>query len=517
MVSELGIWGFMKAAPIRFKCIAFLLPLDLVFSVLGSLALLYLVRDNPPVVIASMRLALVTSHSIKIILWLFAVLILLRRENARSIGRAPFLVAIIFAVCWGLLPGAVFLSSDAQLSGQTIVFSSLATCLAAFSLVYPLMEWLLTEVSERLALEALAKGEFLLENSLPLRTRLTLMGFALAMAPIFWMSSVMEISDAGSFVFMFTASLWAPLTAWFFAAAAMVRLRRIGEKVSPIIAQGNLSGREKLPQIRRDEIGRLAADLNEMISRLYESDTRIRKALESRDDFISVASHELRTPLTALQLNLEILVSDAEVVVSDKARFHERKAAMFRQIRRLKNLMESLLDLTAIRSGGYSLDLKTVDFKKIVSTVIDEYRFEAKRNGQEIQLEVAGPLTGTWDPVKLEQLVTNLLSNALKYGDSKPVTIKLVGDQKQVTFTVTDRGIGIPEAKIETIFERFGRAVTPRHYSGFGLGLYIAHHVVAAHGGQITVQSEEGKGTTFKVTLPRAPGTCDMDEGKCHS
>jgi signal transduction histidine kinase len=113
-------------------------------------------------------------------------------------------------------------------------------------------------------------------------------------------------------------------------------------------------------------------------------------------------------------------------------------------------------------------------------------------------------IVGRWDRLRLEQVVTNLVSNALKYGERKPVDIVVSSNGFSATLAVRDQGIGIPPEHLERIFGRFERAVSSRHYGGLGLGLYIAHHVVEAMDGSIRVSSRPGHGSTFEVTLPLA-------------
>src|SRR5207237_6771978 len=127
----------------------------------------------------------------------------------------------------------------------------------------------------------------------------------------------------------------------------------------------------------------------------------------------------------------------------------------------------------------------------------------ARESGSTLVVRAPDRLVGVWDPMRVDQVLTNLISNAVKFGAGKPIEVALQGDDAAVRLVVADRGIGISKDKIASVFERFERAVSVRKYGGLGLGLYIARQLVEAHGGRIEVQSEPGQGSTFIVQLPR--------------
>ncbi len=134
--------------------------------------------------------------------------------------------------------------------------------------------------------------------------------------------------------------------------------------------------------------------------------------------------------------------------------------------------------------------------------MVDRFREEAARVGTELRLTSEGPVQGAWDRLRLEQVMDNLLTNALKYAPGKPVEVSVRAEDGWARFTVRDHGIGIAQEDVDRIFGRFERAVPLAHYGGLGLGLYLVQQFVHAHGGRIRVQSARGEGSTFTVELP---------------
>jgi PAS domain S-box-containing protein len=223
-------------------------------------------------------------------------------------------------------------------------------------------------------------------------------------------------------------------------------------------------------------------------------------ALRERDEFISVAAHELRTPLTALQLKLQGLERG---LVRDADKKTERLEGAVRQTERLARLIDRLLDVSRIAQGRLELSPEEFDLSTLVRQVADDFRDPAANARVLLELQLPEKAEGTWDRLRIEQILVNLLSNAVKYGAGKPVIVKLEIKDDVVRLTVADRGIGIASQDVNRIFGRFQRAAPTRHYGGMGLGLYITRHIVDAHQGTISVDSAAGEGATFVVELPR--------------
>ena len=223
-------------------------------------------------------------------------------------------------------------------------------------------------------------------------------------------------------------------------------------------------------------------------------------ALRERDEFISVAAHELRTPLTALQLKLQGL--ERGLAAIDARKFQRLEGAV-RQTERLSRLIDRLLDVSRIAQGRLELSPEEFDLAVLVRQVADDFREPAAQARAPLQLELADKAGGSWDRLRIEQLLVNLLSNAVKYGAGKPVSVKLEVEKDRVRLTVRDQGIGIAADDVGRIFGRFQRAASIRNYGGLGLGLFITRHIVEAHRGTITVASSVGEGSTFSIELPR--------------
>lgn len=234
-------------------------------------------------------------------------------------------------------------------------------------------------------------------------------------------------------------------------------------------------------------------------ARLLEETQR---SLRLREEFLVLAAHELRTPLTALLLQLQGL-SRRMAQAGLGHSFTERVDAAARQVARLSDLVETLLDVSRLAAGAMLLTVEDVDLAAVVEEVLGRLEESARAQGTTVALDVQSRPVGRWDRVRLDQVVTNLLTNAIKYGAGKPIDVQVRATEDLAFLSVRDRGIGIPPADLERIFGRFERAHSVRAYGGLGLGLYVARQIVEAHGGRIRAESAIGEGATFVVELPR--------------
>ena len=228
-------------------------------------------------------------------------------------------------------------------------------------------------------------------------------------------------------------------------------------------------------------------------------------AVQVRDEFLSIASHELKTPLTALLLHLQLLArharrgSLANIPPEQMLRLLETGQG---QVQRLSKLVDNLLDVSRITAGRLQLEPEAVDLAVVARDVVARFADETRVGGSPLFLQADTPVTGHWDRLRLDQVVTNLVSNAVKYGAGHPVEVTVEATPTTARLTVRDHGLGIPEEHLATIFDRFERAGRDRSHAGLGLGLYITRQIIQAHGGVIQVSSAPGAGSTFTVELP---------------
>jgi signal transduction histidine kinase len=167
---------------------------------------------------------------------------------------------------------------------------------------------------------------------------------------------------------------------------------------------------------------------------------------------------------------------------------------------RLTRLVTSLLDISRIGAGRLDLEREETDLSEVTREVAERFQEEARRARCELRVDTT-PAVGFWDRLRLDQVVTNLLANALKYGAGAPIDVRVTAQDGRALLTVRDHGIGISEEDQRRIFQRFERAVSQRNYGGFGLGLWIVRQIVEAQGGAVRVESEPGHGSTFTVEL----------------
>ncbi|WP_343073436.1 sensor histidine kinase [Pyxidicoccus fallax] len=262
---------------------------------------------------------------------------------------------------------------------------------------------------------------------------------------------------------------------------------------------------EDMTERRRVEAQRDAGAARERAVR-EQALRETQEAVRARDEFLSVAAHELRTPLTSLRLHLQLLQRQVNAVQPELAKeLAPRSQVLERQLSRLGSLVNTLLDVSRLAAGKLSLEPRDMDLALLVRQMADAFSEEFRRAGSELTLHLDGSLMGVWDPLRVEQVLVNLMSNAAKYGAGRPVEVSLVGDGHTAVLAVKDHGIGISEDGMARLFGKFERAVSERHYGGLGLGLYITRQIVEAMGGTITVRSAQGQGSTFILRLPTQP------------
>ncbi len=233
--------------------------------------------------------------------------------------------------------------------------------------------------------------------------------------------------------------------------------------------------------------------------------TELRRLERVRRDFVANVSHEFKTPLTAIQGFAETLLGGALDDKANRARFVE---IIREHAQRLTRLTDDLLKLSRIEAGRLELEMRPVHVQALVNGCVETARFKAETKGLRILVDLPDGLPPVWgDGAQLGEVLQNLLDNALQYTPSGgQIVVSARSNGHEITFTVSDTGIGIPESELERIFERFYRvdAARSREAGGTGLGLAIARHIVDAHGGRIWVESVVGQGSKFHFSIASA-------------
>jgi signal transduction histidine kinase len=231
-------------------------------------------------------------------------------------------------------------------------------------------------------------------------------------------------------------------------------------------------------------------------------------AIHIRDEFLSIASHELKTPVTSLKLQLQLTqrrVKPEENLAPTPAKLAKVLDISTKQVDRLSALIEDLLDVSRIESGKLSYHFERVDLASLVKETVDRFSDQLQAARCPFEISASQPVKVICDRFRIEQVVANLITNAIKYGEGKPIRISVEPSIQGARIVVQDFGMGIEKSKQAKVFDRFERAISHNNISGLGLGLYITRQIVDAHGGTVSLMSELGQGSTFTVELPEKP------------
>lgn len=293
------------------------------------------------------------------------------------------------------------------------------------------------------------------------------------------------------------------------------RLRKDGTKfwanvvITPLRdATGKLRG---FSQVTRDITERKRAEdklkmAHEGLERRVVLRTQeLNKAVQSRDEFLSIASHELRTPLTILKLQHQLFErqmsrSKDGMVAAEKAL--EVSTITIRQVNQLLRLVEDMLDVSRISTGRLKIQPEKGNLADLVAQTFESFKAQFQATGIQANLIIEEDLLSTFDSQRMEQVISNLISNAIKYGGYTPIEVSSRRKGERIEIYVQDHGPGIPELDQSRIFERFERAVNPNEVSGLGLGLFISRQIVEAHSGTISLDSQPLQKTRFTVLIP---------------
>ncbi len=237
------------------------------------------------------------------------------------------------------------------------------------------------------------------------------------------------------------------------------------------------------------------------------------EAARAREEFVSLVSHELKTPLTVIKGYIQVLERYLNKPEWEHERIITTRERLFTQVTRLELLVSDILDVSRMQRGRLDLNLTPdTDLVELAQLVADRFDDAIERRpDHEMIVHASGPVRGQWDPLRLDQVFSNLLSNALKYSpDGGPIEVSIQADQHDATVRIEDQGVGISDEEQARLFQPFQRgAAASRGISGTGLGLYITRQIIEQHGGSISVSSAPGESTTFTFCLPLIP---DIDE-----
>lgn len=256
---------------------------------------------------------------------------------------------------------------------------------------------------------------------------------------------------------------------------------------------------------QRNEVRRQLTELEAKERQLRETQEELQRALKMRDDFISLVAHELRTPLNTLHVEsqlrqLQLNKGMAEAFSLDKIQAMVTRDA--RQIQSMIRLISDMTDVSRIQSGKLSIHVAPVDLSSLLQRIVGDLSQQAQAAGSPLRLNVEPGIVCHCDEIRVEQIIINLLTNALRYGAAQPVDVELHRVGKYFEVLVRDQGLGIDPAEQERIFDKFERAAGKDVCDGLGMGLYIARQLAEAHQGSLTVESQLGEGATFTLRLP---------------
>ena len=261
------------------------------------------------------------------------------------------------------------------------------------------------------------------------------------------------------------------------------------------------------PYILRSKIAILVELFRRNILKVENYQREADEAIKLRNEFLTVASHELNTPITSLKLQLQMLRrsldKNQEIEKNDmEVRIENTINASIKQVDRLISLVQIIVDVSRLEEGDFNFVFSPSDMNLLIQEVAEKFKEMLSNSNSELILKMSPDLSMVWDKTRIEQMITNLLINAIKYAPGKiELAARPVGSS--IIIELKDHGNGIPEHKLKKIFDRFERATTNESVSGLGLGLFIVKKIVEGHMGKIEVKSSPEEGTTFRVILPK--------------
>lgn len=256
---------------------------------------------------------------------------------------------------------------------------------------------------------------------------------------------------------------------------------------------------------QRVEVKRQVEALEQSRRELRATQAELERSVQMRDDFMSMVAHELRTPLNTLFLETQMRgmqLDKGNLAAFSEENLRKMVARDGRQIQSMIRLINDMVDVSRIRSGKLSIRPAETELAALLNRIVSDLAQRTEAAGGTIELDAPNEVAGVWDEFRVEQIIINLLTNALRYGGSKPVTITLKRRDEWAEIVVRDQGVGISAEDQLRIFKPFERAGTKDVREGLGLGLYIARQLAESHGGTLDVDSAPNQGAAFRLALP---------------
>lgn len=249
------------------------------------------------------------------------------------------------------------------------------------------------------------------------------------------------------------------------------------------------------------------SELQSVQKDLLQTQKALKDAIKSRDEFLSIASHELKNPMTILKLQTQQLqrqLKRARNLNDYRPKIEQAMDKFNEQVSALNRLIEDMLDISRLKTGKLKIIPYQCDMGELIFENVNTFSEQMKLEGYPPAVVILnGNLMGNWDKMRLSQVLNNLMSNAIRYGNQNTITIKAEELNDKIRVSISDNGIGISKEDQLRIFEKFERATLASEERGLGLGLYITFNIISAHKGKLWVESEPGKGSTFSFELPK--------------
>ncbi len=249
-------------------------------------------------------------------------------------------------------------------------------------------------------------------------------------------------------------------------------------------------------------IALVGSNIERTLSKKNILNETLRHAIHGRDEFLTIASHELKTPLTSLKLQTQIILKNLAGPELNPVKVGQMLEQSNKSIDRITRVVNDMLDISRLANGKLHLQTERFDLSQLIQEIIERMKPIAESVGSQIHFEGEEELSGEWDRFRLDQVLTNLISNATAYAPGTLISVKLNKNKNRVVMSVSDKGPGLAEEEFQRIFLKYERGKETHGQRGLGIGLYIVKEIVTMHGGDIQVNSKPNEGTIFTINLP---------------